>query len=198
MGIDLSTGKSIHEALLSHLGHEIVCAAYYKEGCENDHTNNRFGSTAIECRTCGEVLVSGSDETPEVICPAEVHTDDFAIELPFDAEFFFRTACDNDIRALIECDWRGDYPADEVAIQCAKENGDIDVVLEYGGDSIGYEVSVDEEKALKYLWDRRPSLMREIESQAREMRRIEPEGSNPIDVSLPRIEDVSEKKDAQV
>lgn len=108
------------------------------------------------------------NEIEPFVCPAEIHSDDRIYEVPFDAERFFLVAHDDDIRALIECEWRGDYGADEVALYCRDENELVDDALNYVErcrKTMGFEVSVDADQALKVLWEVRPSLMREIDSE---------------------------------
>jgi hypothetical protein len=46
---------------------------------------------------------------------AEAHSDDYVVEVTFDAASWFAQATDIEITELIECDWGGDYPADRVA-----------------------------------------------------------------------------------
>ena len=154
MGIDLTSPNSIYRDLCEHVGHKIECFAY-----QNNAT--------IECVTCSCVLIDGDGDgdANDFVCPAEIHRDDFQYHCAFDAEFFFRSACDKDIRALVECGWRGDFPADEVARICSSIDTGVKEVLDQctNKEGMGFEVSVDKEKALHYLWDRRPSLMREIE-----------------------------------
>lgn len=44
-----------------------------------------------------------------------IHTDDYEHEAHFDAEPWFRRASDEQIEALADIDWGGNYPADDVA-----------------------------------------------------------------------------------
>jgi hypothetical protein len=101
---------------------------------------------------------------------AEVHTDDHNYEVPFDAEDFFKTADAEDIVALKDCGWRGDYAADAVAQHFegrtdGLQNDEIDELFNYlariGGTraSCGFEVSVDEDDARAWLALRRPEVL---------------------------------------
>jgi len=161
MGIDLSTQKSIFSGLREHAGHNIVLFGYRK----NADTANPIVNMSIECMTCGCVLIDADAPNENFICPAEIHRDDFKVQHDFEAEFFFRSASDDEILALFACGWRGDAPADEVAHVCSFLDHGIDEVLDNCSqeEGMGFEVSVDREKALRYLWKRRPSLMLDIE-----------------------------------
>lgn len=46
---------------------------------------------------------------------AEVHSDDHNCKVEFDATKWIEQASDEEILALVECGYRGDYPADVVA-----------------------------------------------------------------------------------
>lgn len=98
---------------------------------------------------------------------AEVHTDDRAHEIEFDAEPYLAQATDGNIQALIDCGWGGDYPADEVVIFFTGKNQEIDSMFEYlhsirdlrsKRDAGGFECRVDEGSALAWLAKNRPIL----------------------------------------
>lgn len=89
---------------------------------------------------------------------AKVHTDDYALEVAFDATPYLRAAPPEAIRALIECGFGGDYPADRVAEHFEDSNQDIKGLFDYltarnraSRDRIGFEVRVDEHQAEEYL-----------------------------------------------
>lgn len=102
---------------------------------------------------------------------AECHSDDFRMEASFDATRWFEQASDQEITALAECGWRGDYPADEVARHF--EDDATRDVFEYlavkpkmpNGDPVGFECSVSEEDALAWLRVNRPDLAARIENE---------------------------------
>jgi len=54
MAIDLRSQKTIYEDLLPHLGHELEIVHYGPD-------QNRPDNIAIECLTCGEVLLDADN-----------------------------------------------------------------------------------------------------------------------------------------
>ena len=54
---------------------------------------------------------------------SSVHTDDYKHDVPFNAILWFEQATDEEIINLIECEFRGDYPADAVAEFYSNKNG---------------------------------------------------------------------------
>ena len=99
---------------------------------------------------------------------AEAHSDDYAVEAEFDATAWFEKATDNEIIELMNCGWGGDYPADDVAIDIAKTNEEVDAIFTHTAniandpskkDLSGFECHVEEEDALKWLKENRPHLL---------------------------------------
>lgn len=113
-------------------------------------------------------LVPAEDHPKEYI-QAEAHSDDRAIEISFNAVTWFEQASDDEIIALSECDWGGDYAADAVADYY--RYGPTSDLFSYldakqkqpGRDSIGFECSVDEDDAIYWLREHRPDLAMRIE-----------------------------------
>ncbi len=102
---------------------------------------------------------------------AEAHSDDYVVEIDFDAVPWFRQASDKEILALAECGWRGDYPADNVAkffdqmeTKWLFEYLDKDPTMP-NGDTVGFECSVDSSDAAAYLKANRPELHAKIENK---------------------------------
>lgn len=102
---------------------------------------------------------------------AEVHTDNLAIEVEFDATAWFKQATDAQILALAECEFGGDYPADEVARfyddSPLDQDKRIELLFDYlalkmGGEPCGFECHVNEEDALAWLLDNRPKLRAKV------------------------------------
>lgn len=96
---------------------------------------------------------------------AEAHSDDFAVEVEFNALQWFEQASQQDILALCECEWGGDYPADRVAEFMAEHDTMLESMFEHifvynesHKDHIGYECHVNSEDALRWLKDRMPDL----------------------------------------
>lgn len=101
---------------------------------------------------------------------AEAHSDDRRKEVDFDAAPWFARASDEEIIALAECDWGGDYPADAVAENLSDRRVNEDLVelfaylnganehLSMYEDTIGFECNVEEAYALQYCRAFRYSL----------------------------------------
>lgn len=92
---------------------------------------------------------------------AEAHTDDGKFRLQFDATLWFAQASPEDIFALANCGWGGDYPADVVA-QYMSHNGERRLetmfTLLTAIDDGGFECHVDTGDALTYLKETRPEV----------------------------------------
>lgn len=97
--------------------------------------------------------------------PAEAHSDDFVFEVKFDATKWFDQANEQQLLALIACGFGGDYPADEVAIDTAKQNEELAHLFVYLNalfgtrKSCGFECFVDEVAALLWLKKHRPYVV---------------------------------------
>jgi hypothetical protein len=99
---------------------------------------------------------------------AKAHSDDFVVEVKFDATRWFETVSDQDIINLIECDFGGDYAADDVVRFFIESNTDVAELFEYfdksptmsNGDSVGFECHVDSDNALEWLKVNRPHLLK--------------------------------------
>jgi hypothetical protein len=90
---------------------------------------------------------------------AECHSDDFCVEVDFDATQWFEQASDDEIKALRDCDWGGDYPADEVAMFMAEHSQEVEdmfkyITLRHKLEHIGFECHVNPEDAERWLNDR--------------------------------------------
>jgi hypothetical protein len=91
--------------------------------------------------------------------PARAWTDDGAVSVEFDAADWLRTASVGALRALDACGWRGDYGSDQVALDLSDTNAEIADLFAYleqinrcpARETVGFEVSVDEEAALEWL-----------------------------------------------
>jgi hypothetical protein len=105
---------------------------------------------------------------------AEVHADDFVIEVQFDAHAWFANADDEAILALDRCGWGGDYPADAVAEWYQGKLPEVDRLFDhlarirddrFKKDCCGFECHVDADDALMWLRMRRPKLAQQIEKE---------------------------------
>ncbi len=86
--------------------------------------------------------------------------DDVDLRVTFDAAPWFQAATDEQVQALADCGWSGDYPADEVAAGMRRANNEVDallVLIEACGG--GYECRVDPDDAVAWLSEHRPHLV---------------------------------------
>lgn len=95
---------------------------------------------------------------------AEIHDDNYLASARFDATEWFEQANDEALKALIACQYRGDYAADNVADffehQDIGEPKTIDNVFQLcEAADIGYEVSIEPEDAIKWIQEHRPHLL---------------------------------------
>ena len=102
--------------------------------------------------------------------PAECHSDDYLFECPFDATPWLAKASAEDIIALADCGWGGDYPADEVAITMAGKNKEIALMFKYierynkkSKEHIGFECHVQEKEAIAWLEKNRPITYKKVQ-----------------------------------
>lgn len=105
-------------------------------------------------------LVENGQRVPSRVT-AEVHSDDHRATTKFDAARWFMKASDNEILALAAIDWSGREEADVVAEDSRRWDVEVEAVFTYleaandlrneFSDSIGFEVSVDEDEAFKFL-----------------------------------------------
>lgn len=73
---------------------------------------------------------------------AEAHSDDFRVEVRFDAEPHLREHPEL-LAALADCEWGGDYPADDLLRFARDANAEVERLLTYceTGD-VGFECHV--------------------------------------------------------
>jgi hypothetical protein len=103
---------------------------------------------------------------------AKAHTDDYAIELEFDATPFFVVATKKELLDLAECAWGHDYPADAIAYYL-KDLGqkDFEGFFTYlgirnnprlGNETTGFEVQVDRDEAIAWIQKNRPRSIKDV------------------------------------
>ena len=104
------------------------------------------------------------DQDIESVIKAEVHDDDRIFEAEFDATSWFDQAEDDEILELARCGWGNDAPSDWVARFCRDTDRHVDEVLSHVGRerNVGFECSVNEEDALRWVAKNRPGLMRSM------------------------------------
>lgn len=102
--------------------------------------------------------------------PAEVHDDECRTWSRFDATEWFQQASDAEIIALAQVKWTGDAIADQVAEFFegrgvgTPETID-DVFRACNVLDCGFEVTLEADKALKWLQDNRPAVMAVLEKK---------------------------------
>ena len=91
---------------------------------------------------------------------AKAWSDDHNIEVEFDATAWFEGASNKEILDLAACDWRGDYPADEVAMFMADQVPALADLFRYLAiiakdplkkDLGGFECAVDADQAHQWI-----------------------------------------------
>jgi hypothetical protein len=96
---------------------------------------------------------------------AECHSDDYVVEVNFDAEPWFAQASDEELCALARCGWGGDYPADEIARFASEMNEDVQRMFAYlelvrqKRDAPGFECHVEERAAIEWISVHRPQFL---------------------------------------
>ena len=98
---------------------------------------------------------------------AECHSDDRVVEVEFDATPWFQQASDKSIIELAEIDWGLDYASDDVAEKLAESNEEIAEMFKYISivqrtKHMGFECTVNEDDALKWIAENRPTLTKEL------------------------------------
>lgn len=101
---------------------------------------------------------------------AFVHSDDQEIEFSVDARHFLRHATAEEIKDLLDCDCRGDYPADQI-FHAAEVAGDDEAkkLIDYlnsgvrlpNGDPMGFEVVAWTDEVTAWLEKNRPDVLAE-------------------------------------
>jgi hypothetical protein len=105
---------------------------------------------------------------PKFQVPAECHSDDHYVECKFDAAPYLKKANQKTILALAWCGWGGDYPADNVALQEAISNREVEYMLKYietrnkGKEQIGFECHINPTAAETWLKKNKPKLYAHI------------------------------------
>jgi len=103
--------------------------------------------------------------------PAECHSDDYVVELKFDARRYFEQASDLVLQELWECDFGGYYPADNVAefFQKTSTEAMFDYLLhknrncDVTGEITGFECRVDSDAAKLWIQKNRPNLFKSLD-----------------------------------
>ena len=102
-----------------------------------------------------------------LIIKAEVHSDDYAVEIVFDAVSWFKQASRKEIIELVKCGFGGDYPADYVAEFYEKNQTKdlfqyLHILNKEPNFECGFECHVDQDPALRWLRKNRPKIYKEL------------------------------------
>jgi hypothetical protein len=121
---------------------------------------------------------SGFDASPgdpPLRVDARAHSDDYHVNIKFDAAGWFAQAPDDEIVSLAKVNWGGDYEADAVAEHF--EHSTTQRLFDYlstkptmmgSDDPVGFECHVDADQAVAWLHRHRPELAQSIEGMADE------------------------------
>jgi hypothetical protein len=99
---------------------------------------------------------------------ANAWSDDHNIEVDFDATPWFEGASSKEILDLAACDWRGDYPADAVAMFMADQVPELADLFKYleiiakdplKKDLGGFECAVEAKCARQWIRAHRPNIL---------------------------------------
>lgn len=99
---------------------------------------------------------------------AQSYSDDRNVDVRYDAFDWFRQASAEDIYALAECGWGGDYPADAIAQFFAEKLDGVAAIFAHienvsdTRNSVGHETHVDATEALTWLDANRPDVAEAI------------------------------------
>jgi len=102
-------------------------------------------------------------DSPSILATA--HSDDWVVEVSFDAGQWFRQASDDEIIDLISCGFSGDYPSDAVAMYMATFSPDLKKMFTYSQEikNIGFECAVNIEQAVKWLKQEKAHLRKYLD-----------------------------------
>ena len=93
---------------------------------------------------------------------AECHSDDYCIEITFDATKWFEQADDEEIKALANCDWGGGEPSDSVSRffgeSTTQELYNYLHAISETSAACGFECHVDADEALAWIETNRPGI----------------------------------------
>ncbi|MDF0490398.1 hypothetical protein PX554_19910 [Sphingomonas sp. H39-1-10] len=135
---------------------------------------------------------SGSTARLDIKVQASAHSDDYRIDVDFDAAPWFAQASEQDILELAQCEWGGDYPADSVALHMAEQNTELQRMFDYISiagterDPVGFECYVDGDDARAWLNQQRPHLLPIIARMDEENERTE-DARKAIETALKTI-----------
>lgn len=102
-------------------------------------------------------FISESEIEPTVT--AEAHSNDWAIQVVFDAAKYLGDANVEDIRELAACGWGGDYPGDYVAEESESWEPRLSQLFDYiKWADTGFECHVNEVQAKTWLATNRPEV----------------------------------------
>ena len=114
----------------------------------------------VDCETCG-----GTGEVTSFAIAAHCHSDCQTVDIEFDAVDWFKQCSASDLKDLIDCDWRGDYPADDVA-RFFEDSSTAPLFQYVATSGEGFECYVNEDDAIAWLEEHRPELLEQVQEVA--------------------------------
>jgi|KBSMisStaDraftv2_1062788.scaffolds.fasta_scaffold03160_22 hypothetical protein len=103
---------------------------------------------------------------------AKVHSDDYLVEITFDATEWFDQAPGFEIEDLAACEWGGDQPADYVTFFYDETKTkrlfdylSLNPTMGFKNDPVGFECHVDETEAMNWLKQNRNEVYRKLTEQ---------------------------------
>jgi len=105
---------------------------------------------------------------------ADVHSDDHVYDIIFNATLWFKQATAEEIQALADCDWHGDYPADVVAEFFDSVDHPVPDIIQMfkylagirdTKGECGFECHVHKDLAMDWLKINRPSVAETLAKQ---------------------------------
>lgn len=152
--------------LKENLEHMVFRAA--GEGIFTGGSEAEVDDYSVSAQITNVTPLTAKQEDSEPVIAAALTTDDHVFEATFDALAYFEQASIENLRALVDCGFGGDYPADEVAEFFQGKNAEVDAVFDYVArisdlpskkDVSGFECYIDENHAVDWLKKNRPAAL---------------------------------------
>lgn len=134
---------------------------------QDDPPPGKYHGICQECNGTGKKNKQTKSKLPFAV-EAECHSDDRVMQVQFDAAPWLAKASCDDIVKLVACEWKNDYPADEVAIWTAADNEDVAKMFSYlemlgnANRTMGFECSVNGKQAMKWIKKNRQDIYEKI------------------------------------
>jgi len=167
--------KALGFEVFEHLGDEDICFVLrHPQGSECKIPKKLLESYREVGEKVKAVLghyISSLSKGLERMIRAEAWSDCQQLRVKFDATRWAEQASDEQLIELGECGFRGDYPADDVALFMADHDLQAASLFEflqvvqtqpYSGDTNGFECEVDADDLRLWLQENRPHLVEQV------------------------------------